>query len=509
MTVRVRAAIVKIVDHQDSTIILGPSGALRFDDASAALVRAVLEIHARPTTREALFAELSARSGGEVPAQPVDQLLALLDKEKVLVAATAPAASAGGGRRVVLGISGAIAAVDAPVLVRGLHSLGCEVRIALTRTARRFVSVPALDALTHHRVWRGLWQREEAVPVPHINLAEWAELVIVWPASATTLARIAAGDCSDLVSAIATATRAPVVISPSMNDAMLGAPAVQANLDTLRSHGRWLVHGSLGVEVAHRPEDRTPMFGPAAAPSAVLEIAKHVLAHVVPRPRLPESATAWERLWSTTPIDQLPWTHDAIDPPLAAALDAHVKPATLDARAKPDAHAPALDARANPDASAPAIEPHPRRLLDLGTGTATVAIAAAKLGYRVVATEISATALGRARTAAGELPILFALDDVCASQLDGAFDVIVDRGVLHCLPLDRRADYAATIHALARPGGTVLVVVHVGGELATHPITADQLATLLPAFDLVSSTPTTLSGGQANLIELRRSDRVS
>jgi len=472
VTERIRAAIVKIVDHLDATVVLGPSGALRFDDGSAALVRAVLEIHARPVSRMQLFAELADRSGGEVPAQPVDQLIALLERERVLVPVTSRAADVTPfpGRRVLLGICGAVAAVDAPVLVRGLHALGCDVRIALTRTARRFVSVPALDALTHHRVWRSLWQRDEGVPVPHINLAEWAELVIVWPASATTIARIAAGDCSDLVSAIATATRAPVVLSPSMNDAMLGAAPVQENLDRLRAHGRWIVHGSLGVEVAQRPEDRTPMFGPAAAPSAVIEIVRHLLTQVVPRPRLPQDAAAWERLWMTTPIDQLPWTHDPIDAPLQQAIAARTG-----------------------------------RLLDLGTGTATIAIAAAKLGYRVTATEISATALGRARTAAGALPILFALDDVTASQLEGTFEVIVDRGVLHCLPPDRRVAYAATITARSAPGGTLLVVAHTGNELATHPLTADELAALLPGFDVIAVTPTTLAGGVANLIELRRS----
>lgn len=468
MTERIRAAIVKIIDRGDSTTILGPSGALRFDDASAALVRAVLEIHARPVTRDALFAELASRSGGDVPAKPVDDLLALLEREKVLVTPAPRPAPAFHGRRVVLGISGAVAAVDAPVLVRGLHAIGCDVRIALTRTSRRFLSLPALDALTHHRVWRSLWQRTEDAPVPHINLAEWAELVIVWPASATTIARIAAGDCSDLVSAIATATRAPVVIAPSMNDAMLGAPPVQDNLDTLRMHGRYVVHGSLGVELAHRPEDRAPMFGPAAAPSAVVEIVRHLLTHVVPRPRLPGDAAAWERLWSTTPLDQLPWTHDPIDPTLQRALEARTG-----------------------------------RLLDVGTGTGAVAIAAAQLGYRVTATEISATALGLARRAATELPILFALDDVTASNLEGTFDVIVDRGVLHCLTLDRRDAYARTIAARSTTGTTLLVVAHTGKELATHPLTADDLAALFPRFQVVSATPTTLSGGAANLFELR------
>jgi len=473
MTARIRAAVVRIVDHAESTTVIGPRGALRFDGDSGGLLRAVLAIHGRPVTRDELLAQLAEQSGAEVPVQPVDELIALLEREGVIVAADrSPARSFGVARRIVLGISGAVAAVDAPGLVRGLQAIGCEVRIALTKTARRFVSVVALEALTHHAVWRGIWQRDERMPVPHINLAEWAELVVVWPASATTLARIASGDCSDLVSAIVTATRARVVIAPSMNDAMYGSPAVQQNLETLRAHGRWLVHPTLGHEVAHRPEARRPMFGPAAPPAAMLDIVRHLLADLVPR--LPAGAAAWERLWATTPLEQLAWHADTVDEPLATALDAR--------------------------AALPG-----KRLLDLGTGAGLVAIAAARRGFRVTATDIAPTALGRARERAGELPILFVLDDVTASRLDGRFDVAVDVGLLHCLPREQWPAYAAAVTELTAPGGSLLLVAHQpGGERATTPITSDEVRALLPGFDLVSAAPSTLSRGEARLFELSR-----
>ncbi len=474
---RIRAPIVRIFDHEESTTILGPRGTLRFDDDSAQLVRVVLELHARPIARDELFAELAERTDGEVPEKPIDDLLALLERHQVLVAAPdRPPRPRRLTRRVVLGISGAVAAVDAALLVRGLHSLGCDVRIALTSTAHRFVPVAALEALVHHQVWRDLWQRDERVPVPHIALAEWAELMVVWPASATTIARIAIGDCSDLVSAIATATLAPVVIAPSMNDAMLGAPAVQDNLETLRVHGRYVVHGALGVEVAHRPADRVPMFGPAAPPPAMLDIVRHLLATEVgvARATLPTHAAGWERLWATTPVDRLPWTLDPIDAPLTDALDRL---------------APKDDTQ--------------RRLLDLGTGTGTVAIEAARRGYRVTATDIAPTALARARERAGELPILFALDDIGAPHLEGTFDVVVDRGLLHCLPPSERATYATAVTARTAPGGTLLLVAHHGPGLATHPIDEPELRALLPGFELVTVTPTSLSGGDARLFELR------
>jgi len=468
---RIRAAVVRIVDRGETTTVIGPQLTRTFTGDSAELLRAVLEIHGRPVTRDELFAELGERAGGEVPAQPVDELVAMLVADGVLVAPRAPAPAAFAmPRRVVLAISGAIAAVDSPQLVRGLQALGCEVRIALSTTARRFVGVDALEALTHHAVWRGMWQRDARVPVPHINLAEWAELVLVAPASATTLARIATGDCSDLVSAIVCATRAPVVIVPSMNDAMYASPAVQANLDTLRAHGRWLVHPALGLEVAHRPEDRRPMFGPAPPASALVDIVRHLLAELAPRARLPHDAGEWERLWAGTPLDRLPWHAGDVDPALATALAA-------------------------------------RRgtLLDLGTGAGTVAIAAARRGFRVTATDVAPSALGRARERAGELPILFVLDDVTATRLDGRFDVAVDCGLLHCLPRDRWPAYAAAVSGLVPTGGSLLVVAHQPGvDMATHPVAAEELAALLPAFALVRATPSTLSRSPAHLFELER-----
>jgi len=470
---RIRAPIVRIVDRGDSSTVIGPRGALRFDADSAQLLRAVLEICARPTTRAELLAALAERSAGDVPAQPVDDLLALLIRDGILVdAPSRPRRARVLSRRVVLAISGAVAAVDAPILIRGLHELGCDVRVAMTRTAHRFAAIAALEALVHHQVWRSLWQRTEEAPVPHVQLAEWAELVVVWPASATTIARIAAGDCSDLVSAIATATRAPVVIAPSMNDAMLGAPAVQDNLETLRAHGRYVVHGAMGIEVAHRPEHRAPMFGPAAPPAAMLDIVRHLLVDVFPARPLPDTAAGWETLWATTPAERLPWTLEPIDAPLATALDR--------LRGAGD-----------------------RRLLELGTGTGTVAIEAARRGFRVTATDVSPTALGRARAAAGDLPILFALDDAVACHVDGAFDVVVDRGLLHCLPPATREVYAATVTARTTAGGTLLVTAHQSSGLATHPIPEATLRALFPRFELVGATPTTLSNGDALLFELR------
>ncbi|HEX3475643.1 MAG TPA: flavoprotein [Kofleriaceae bacterium] len=479
--VRVRAPVVKIVDHGASTTVLGRELVRRFDGDSAALLRAVLDIHARPVGRGELLAELARRAGtapGELPAQPIDELIALLVGDGVLVDARPAPVPTGEPRRVVLGISGAVAAVDAPALVRGLQAAACEVRVALTRDAGRLVSRAALEALTHHAVWTGLWQRDGRAPVPHVSLAEWAELVVVCPASATTLSRIATGDCSDLVAAIVAATRAPVVVVPSMNEAMYGSPAVQANLATLRDHGRCVVHPALGLEVAHAPHARRAMLGPAPPADAVVDLVRHLLGPAPP-PRLPDGAHGWERLWATSPVRGLPWHADAAEPPLLEALAARAAPG--------------------------------RRLVDLGTGDGVVAVAAARLGFEVTAVDIAPSALGRARDraeAAGARGIALVLGDVTALPLGGmgtAFDVAVDRGLLHCLPADQRAGYAAAVAALVVPGGALLVVAHApGAELGTHPVTAEELRARLPGFELVRTQATTLAGGAAHLFELTR-----
>jgi SAM-dependent methyltransferase len=367
-----------------------------------------------------------------------------------------------------------VQAIDSPQLVRALQAIGCDVRIALTDAAAKFVAFDALAALVHRAVWRDLWSGDAATPVPHVNLAEWADLVVVYPASATTLSRIATGDCSDLVSAIVCATRAPVVIAPSMNDAMYGSPAVQANLATLRDHGRWLVHPSLGVEVAHAPSDRRSIVGPAPPPAAMLDVIRHLLSSREVRPQLPADAAGWERLWSSTPLDRMPWHADAIDGALADALDARC-------------------------------DPPGRRLIDVGTGAGTVAIDAARRGFAVTATDVSATALGRARQRAGDLPILFVLDDVTAPRLGARFDVAVDCGLLHCLPRERWPDYARAVTDLVAPGGSLLLMAHRPGvDLATTPITDDDLRALLPAFVIAGTRPAQVARADATLFDLQR-----
>lgn len=136
--------------------------------------------------------------------------------------------------RVLLAVTGGIAAYKAPELVRLFQKSGCEVRCMLTESAREFVSELVLETLTGHRVARRLWG-EGSLGTEHIEWARWPDLIVVAPATAQTLARFAHGLADDFVSTVVLATRAPILVAPAMNTAMWENAATRANVSLLRS----------------------------------------------------------------------------------------------------------------------------------------------------------------------------------------------------------------------------------------------------------------------------------
>ncbi len=148
------------------------------------------------------------------------------------------------GRRVVLGVSGGIAAYKAVELCRRLMDAGAEVRVAMTPDATRFVTALTFSALSGHRAGVTLWDGPE--PIPHTRLGQWAEVVVVAPATARVLGAYAAGISDDLLTATLLATRAPVVVCPAMHTEMWEHPAVQDNLATLRRRGVVIVEPGVG-----------------------------------------------------------------------------------------------------------------------------------------------------------------------------------------------------------------------------------------------------------------------
>ncbi|MCH2186341.1 bifunctional phosphopantothenoylcysteine decarboxylase/phosphopantothenate--cysteine ligase CoaBC [Myxococcota bacterium] len=139
--------------------------------------------------------------------------------------------------RILVAVGGGIAAYKVPELVRGLVGQGHSVRCVLTEAAGQFVTPLVLQTLTGESVRSGLLDVSEEGEIDHIRLADQSDLVIVAPATADLMARMAHGLANDLVAAVLLATRAPVLIAPAMNVNMWSHPATQRNLELLRERG--------------------------------------------------------------------------------------------------------------------------------------------------------------------------------------------------------------------------------------------------------------------------------
>ena len=148
---------------------------------------------------------------------------------------TAPGTAPTGPWRVVVGVSGSIAAYKAPFVIRLLREAGHEVRTLATQAALRFIGAPALAAVTGRPVSSGIF--EDPAAVEHVAVGEWADLVVVAPASADLLARVAAGRADDMLTATILTTTAPVVLAPAMHTQMWANPATRENVAVLRRRG--------------------------------------------------------------------------------------------------------------------------------------------------------------------------------------------------------------------------------------------------------------------------------
>jgi phosphopantothenoylcysteine decarboxylase/phosphopantothenate--cysteine ligase len=137
------------------------------------------------------------------------------------------------GKNIILGISGGIAAYKTPQLVRRLRERGAEVQVVMTRSASKFVTETALQAVSGFPVRQNLWDKDAEAAMGHIELARWADLVLIAPATAEIMSRLASGSAPDLLTTLCLATEAPVVIAPAMNHVMWAHPAVQENRKTL------------------------------------------------------------------------------------------------------------------------------------------------------------------------------------------------------------------------------------------------------------------------------------
>ena len=144
------------------------------------------------------------------------------------------------GKHIVLGISGGIAAYKCPELVRRLRDRGAEVRVVMTHAAKAFITPLTLQAVSGYPVSDDLLDPAAEAAMGHIELGKWADLVILAPATADLLARVAAGMANDLLTTVCLATDAPIAAAPAMNQQMYRAAATQANLQTLQARGMLL-----------------------------------------------------------------------------------------------------------------------------------------------------------------------------------------------------------------------------------------------------------------------------
>lgn len=141
------------------------------------------------------------------------------------------------GKRIVLGISGGIAAYKCPELVRRLRDGGADVRVVMTSAAKAFITPLTLQAVSGYPVSDDLLDPAAEASMGHIELGKWADLVILAPATADLIARVAAGMANDLLTTICLATSAPIAVVPAMNQQMYRAQPTQDNLRTLAARG--------------------------------------------------------------------------------------------------------------------------------------------------------------------------------------------------------------------------------------------------------------------------------
>ena len=148
--------------------------------------------------------------------------------------------------RILLGVSGGIAAYKAVEVLRGLQDRGADVRVTLTRGAREFIQPLTFAVLSKAPVWTEVWGSGNEPAVEHVKLSDWAELLVVAPATAHTMAKFAHGLADDFLSTYFLSHAGPVLLAPAMESRMWDQPAVRANRQALAARGARFVGPETG-----------------------------------------------------------------------------------------------------------------------------------------------------------------------------------------------------------------------------------------------------------------------
>lgn len=186
-----------------------------------------------------------------------------------------PSEKAERARRVLVGVSAGIAAYKAPELVRRLRERGAEVRVAMTRGAKEFITPLTLQAVSGHRVHETLLDAEAEAGMGHIELARWADDIVIAPATADLLARLNCGLADDLLTTTVLASRARLWLAPAMNHVMWDHPAVQANAAKLQARGAQMLGPDSGSQACGE-EGYGRMLAPDEIAAAVMGASKRL-----------------------------------------------------------------------------------------------------------------------------------------------------------------------------------------------------------------------------------------
>lgn len=151
-------------------------------------------------------------------------------------------------KRILLGVSGSISAYKAPDIVRRLQDLGAEVRVILTQGGAQFITELSLQAISKNKVHSDLWDKEAELSMGHIELAKWADTILIAPASANTVANLTAGKACNLLSSVILASDCPILIAPAMNQQMYASSGVKDNLATLIQRGIQIIDPEHGMQ---------------------------------------------------------------------------------------------------------------------------------------------------------------------------------------------------------------------------------------------------------------------
>lgn len=212
--------------------------------------------------------------------------------------------------RILVGVTGGIAAYKAPQLVRQLRQAGAEVQVVMTPSAAQFVTATTLQAVSGQPVRDTLWDAAAEASMGHIELARWADLILITPATADRLSRLASGHADDLLGALCLATRSPIALAPAMNHVMWEAPATRRNLQTLKADGVHLIGPEIGDQACGETGP-----GRMSEPQEIVAAAADILAHTRPRATVRDiSLTEAEDLHGRHVVITAGPTREAIDP---------------------------------------------------------------------------------------------------------------------------------------------------------------------------------------------------